>query len=392
MRRISLALLAVTSVTLAGTTVARAQSPSLVRPADFEVPASASFSVNADWSSMLGDIIDGQVVNCKDGNKTYEKTTDISNANTGIAKPNFLRLAGTVTMQCSPELAIANTSRTLSGTITSEALGLADGVFSLTCQFNANLAVDATVSVGLAVAGLVKIHVTEASPLPIACAFSGSGTAQEVATTVKGTIEGFAKIGDAASLDCASGVTGCIPFSVDNARVTITEATGLLDGYVGTGTYSYGDTFVLDEVVTAVDTVKRRVLGSSVRSSAAASPATMNVSLRAGSGSAVILRPAPAKPGWRGVVTPLSPIVVAAPVGASCSVKLKNGVKSWQSTSAVVAATGRVAFALNSTTMSAAATKLNIKLKNKPVVDATVSCRIGLEALPVVTEKLKLSL
>ncbi len=392
MRRISLALLAVASVALTGAATASAKSLPLVRTTDFEVPTSASFTVNADWTSMLGSITNGQVVNCKDGSKTYEKTTDMSSARSGISSRGILRLAGTVVMQCEPEIAIANTSRTVTGTISSEAIGFTDATFSVTCQFNANLAVKAKVSVGLGVSGLVKIQVSSASQLPIACSFLGSGTLEgdTEATTIAGTIEGFAKVGDAATSTCAAGVAGCIPFSLDSVKVTITEATGRLDGYVGTGTYSYGDTFLLDEVTSAVTAVKNRVFKSGVRTSAV-SPATMNVSLQRGAGKTVILRPAPAKPGWRGVVTPSSPIIIAAPVGTSCSVALKVGTKKWQSAASVVPLGGKLAFAMSKTTLSAVESKIKLKLKTKPVVDATVTCRDGLVTFTA-TEKLKLSL
>jgi hypothetical protein len=209
---------------------------------------------------------------------------------------------------------------------------------------------------------------------------------------LSGTIEGFAKIGDDASTTCVSGDTGCVPFSLDGATVTIVEATGALDGYVGTGTYTYGDTFKLDDVVDAVNTVKNRVLGSSLRPTAASIPATMRLSLKQGAGSTVILRPAPARPGWKGVVSPRSPIVVVAPVAATCSVKLKAGSKKWTLPTATADSKGKATFKVTTTSLKAGATKLGVTLSKKPAVVATATCTKSGKTFTPKTENLKLSL
>lgn len=380
-------------VSAVGAHAATVNAPQVRHPR-VDLSSPVDFSVTADWSAMLGTIVDGETVNCKDGSSTYATTADVIDASSGIGSTlvKRIRLLNSVTMSCSPQLAIADVSKTLSGTITSEAIGLTNGSFSLSCLFKANLAVTATVTVGLKVPGLAAIDVTSASPLPVACSFVGSGTVDGQRTTIVGTVEGFAKVGDAASSTCIEGVSACVPFSLDGAVVTITEATGALDGYVGTGTYSYGDSFQLSDVVSAANTLKKRYAPSAVSSQSVATPAAMRLNFQQGAGLVSILRPAPANALARGILNPSTPVVIAAPRGASCTVQLKNGTKKWVSSPSKTGLNGKVSFAFTRTSLSSVASKIGVVLKSKPAVDLAATCSDGSTKLTPKTEKIKLSL
>lgn len=382
MRRALLILLAVTPIGFA--TAATAQTSPTVRTSDFVVPDAAEFTVDADWSSMLGTAVNGQVLNCKDGVKNYANIFTLA-----LGVGARLIAGQTVNMNCKPLLKVADTPYSASGTITSDSFGLTNGVFSVTCTLKSNLNVVAQVSLGQSVDGFAQVQVTSSDPLPIACQFTGSGDINGQASTLKGTIEGWAVIGDAASSECAAGETACIPFSLSSStKVTVTEATGALAGYVGSGTYSYADTFNLSTIVNSVNAIRDRISNLSVSES---TPASMNITFSRGSGRAVLLSPAPANGLARGVVSPTSPVVVAAPSGFSCKLQLKAGTKKWTSSS-VTSASGSAKFSFTKTALEKITKNtLKVKIDSRPSVSATVTCSRGLAKFSTTPETLKLA-
>ena len=367
------------------TTSALAIAPRVV------VPAPADLVVDADWSPVLGGIVDASSVNCRDGATTYKSVSDLE---AGLSA-NPVRLLNSISLECKPTLAVDGKVVTITGTAKSESLGFSDGAFTLKCSFRSNLTVTATIEAGLKVPTLVAMKNLVSNQLPVACSFNASSASK--GGSLIGTVEGLASIGSAASKQCAADAVACVPFSLDSATVTVTDTTGTLDGLVGSGTYAYADTFqlkALSDVVTKLNATKK-ALGLGVRNQpqAVADTATMKLTFAEGAGKSTILRPAPLKAGGQGIVSASEGVQVATAAGAKCSVTLANGAKK-STLTATAGADGVAVVTYSGTKLAATAKKIGAVKRGKtlPTVTVTAACSSGTTVIPAVSEKVQLAI
>ena len=385
MRKMMVAMTVIAvSVGVASTTVG-ASAPRVT------VPAPADLVVDADWTPVLGDIVDMSSVNCRDGATTHKSLKDLETA----LGANPIRMLNVVSLECKPTLAVDGKVVTITGTAKSESLGFTDGAFSLKCTFRANLSVTATIEAGLKVPTLVAMKNVVSNQLPIACSFTASSAAK--GGSLMGTIEGLASIGSASSKQCAADAVACIPFSLDGATVTVTDTTGALDGLVGSGSYAYADTFQLTGItdVIAKFNATKKALGLGVRNrpQAVADTAAMKLTFAAGAGKSTILRPAPLKAGGQGIVSASEGVQVATAAGAKCSVTLANGAKK-STLTATAGADGVAVVSYSGTKLAATAKKIGAVKRGKtlPTVTVTAACSSGTTVIPAVSEKVQLAI
>jgi len=355
------------------------------------VPAPADLVIDADWTPILGDIADMNSVNCRDGATTHKSVKDLEAA----LSSNPVRLLNVVSLECKPTLAVEGKVVTLTGTAKSDSLGFSDGVFNLKCSFRSNLSVTVSIDAGLKVPTLIAMKNLVSSQLPVACSFTATSAAK--GASLSGTIEGLANVGTAASKQCAATTVACVPFSLDSVNVIITDTTGSLDGLVGSGTYSYADTFQLTDITGMVDkfTATKKALGLGIRNrpQAVADTAAMKLTFAEGSGKSTILRPAPLKAGGQGIVTAGEGVHVVTVAGAKCSVTLANGAKK-STVTTTAGADGVAVIDYSATKLKAAAKRIGAVKRGRTLPSVTVSaaCSSGTTVIPAVSEKVQLAI
>lgn len=355
------------------------------------VPAPADLVIDADWTQILGDIADMNSVNCRDGAMTHKSVKDLEAA----LSSNPVRLLKVVSLECKPTLAVEGKVMTLTGTAKSNSLGFSDGVFNLKCSFRSNLSVTVGIDAGLKVPTLIAMKNLVSPQLPVACSFTATSAAK--GASLSGTIEGLANVGTSASKKCAATTVACVPFSLDSVNVIITDTTGSLDGLVGSGTYSYADTFQLTGITGMVDkfTATKKALGLGIRNrpQAVADTAAMKLTFAEGSGKSTILRPAPLKAAGQGIVTAGEGVHVATVAGAKCSVTLANGAKKSTLTT-TAGADGVAVIDYSATKLKAAAKKIGAVKRGRTLPSVTVSaaCSSGTTVIPAVSEKVQLAI
>lgn len=152
------------------------------------------------------------------------------------------RADSAVAMACTPAISMAGTERTVTGTITSQALG-ASGTFTLACTFEQNLKVTADLVAGLGLAKGASVTVKSADKtIPMTCSMSAT---LSDGTSMSGTVDGVAKVGSDNSDACVGdGQLSCVPLAID-ANVNVTSTTGKLSGFTGKGTYSLKPSFTI---------------------------------------------------------------------------------------------------------------------------------------------------
>ena len=109
------------------------------------VPGPADLVVDADWTPVLGDVVDMNSVNCRDGATTHKSVNDLETA----LSSNPVRLLNVVSLECKPTLAVEGKVVNITGTAKSDSLGFSDGVFKLKCSFRANLSITVSIEAGL---------------------------------------------------------------------------------------------------------------------------------------------------------------------------------------------------------------------------------------------------
>ena len=385
MRKAALVGLVVTATLGAASSSVRASTPTVT------VPAPADLVVEADWTPVLGDIADMNSVNCRDGATTHKSVKDLETA----LSSNPVRLLNVVSLECKPTLAVEGKVVTLTGTAKSDSLGFSDGVFNLKCSFRSNLSVTVGIDAGLKVPTLIAMKNLVSSQLPVACSFTATSAAK--GASLSGTIEGLANVGSSASKQCAASAVACVPFSLDSVNVTITDTTGSLDGLVGSGTYSYADTFQLEGITDIVDkfTATKKALGLGIRNRPQVDPdqGAMKLTFAEGSGKSTILRPAPLKAGGQGIVTAGEGVHVATVAGAKCSITLSNGARK-STLTATAGADGVAIVNYSAVKLKAEAKKIGAVKRGKtlPSVTATAACTSGTTVIPAVSEKVQLAI
>ena len=176
----------------------------------------------------------------------------------GTMKSNSSSL---VTLDCSSNLEFDGTEKIITGTVTNTALSL-KGTFSLKCSFKQSLTVSASLSIGMAVKGGSQLSIIPTTvPIPISC---GIRIEMSDGTTVTAAVEGSAGAGETAPCEGTTDRT-CVGIVADT-KVIVTSATGALKGYVGSGTYSFKDSFTLPSINENLGQVGSLLGKSSVRS------------------------------------------------------------------------------------------------------------------------------
>ena len=197
-----------------------------------------------------------------------------------------------IALNCTPTILFTATEKTITGTVANKALGLT-GSFSLKCSFKQSMTVNASLSFGMAVTGGARMSIDPTtSTIPISC---GIRIVMSDETTMNGTVEGAAVVGAAAPCEGAAE-NSCVGLSA-NTKVTVTSATGELKGYVGSGTYTFQDSFTLPEINDSLGQVGS-VLGKSAVSAfrltaqAIGSAGSMSITFVPGAAKTEILYPA----------------------------------------------------------------------------------------------------
>ena len=355
------------------------------------VPGPADLVVDADWTPVLGDVVDMNSVNCRDGATTHKSVNDLETA----LSSNPVRLLNVVSLECKPTLAVEGKVVNITGTAKSDSLGFSDGVFKLKCSFRANLSITVSIEAGLKVPTLIALKNLVSSQLPVACSFTATSAAK--GASLSGTIEGLANVGTKASEQCSPTAVACVPFSLDSVTVTVTDTTGSLDGLVGSGTYSYADTFQLTGITDMVDkfNATKKAMGLGIRNRPRVDPdqGAMKLTFAEGAGKSTILRPAPLKTGGQGIVAAGEGVQVATVAGAKCSITLANGAKK-STLTATASADGVAVLGYSATTLKATAKKIGAVKRGKtlPTVTVTAACTSGTTVIPAVSEKVQLAI
>ncbi len=177
-----------------------------------------------------------------------------------------------VTLDCVSNLQFDGTEKVITGTVTNTALDL-KGTFTLKCSFKQSLAVSASLSFGMAVQGGSQLTVNPTqTAIPVSC---GIRIEMSDGTTVTAAVEGSASAGEVAP---CTGATerSCVGIAADT-KVKVTSATGALKGYIGSGTYSFQDSFTLPSINENLGQVGSLLGKSSVRAYRSVPQATSNV-------------------------------------------------------------------------------------------------------------------
>ncbi len=432
LRTISMACIAVL--------VATASPLPLVPTAQANDLGSTDFNIAMNLAGLAQSTVSIGALNCSEGGRTFNSTTDMM---FGFATDQ--RIQGQVNMSCRPQLNINSGIRSVSGTMTIPSKGVTDGVFNAECSAKSSMSVVASVAVGAAVPGLLSVNVASASaPLAFSCSFKGSSASK--ATDVYGTIEGFADVTGMCNSACvAVGMT---------ARATVTAATGELKGQTGSGTYTYTDAFELPELAAAADTLARMKGAKRVRDeriscpegatdctiydsnpcpngedtcsftkggegefkcpegatctittappknasdvltnmrvTGSRPPSTMNVTLRAGTGDVVILRPVPTVDGGVAALTASQPISLIGPPNAKCTLTLAGKKKVNRSVTLGSTGVANVSYTAGQLTALTRQLGLPAKSKTKPTITVSTTCTSDLGAIPARSRKLQL--
>ena len=220
-------------------------------PVSAEDLGSTDFNIAMNLAGLAQGAVSIGALNCSDGSRTFGSSGEML-----IGLATDTRVQTKLDLSCKPTLNIDSGVKVVSGTMTVPSKGITDGVFTAECSAKSSMAVNANVSVGASVSGLISLNVTSASsPLAFGCTFKGSSASK--GTDVFGTIDGHADV----SGMCSSA---CVALAM-TARATITAATGELKGQTGTGTYTYSDAFEVPELASIADRLAQMKGRSRVR-------------------------------------------------------------------------------------------------------------------------------
>ena len=222
-----------------------------VQPVSAEDLGSTDFNIAMNLAGLAQGAVSIGTLNCSDGSRTFGSSSEML-----IGLATDTRVQTKLDLACKPTLNIDSGVKIVSGTMTVPSKGITDGVFTAECSAKSSMAVNASVSVGASVSGLISLNVTSASsPLAFGCTFKGSSASK--GTDVFGTIDGHADV----SGMCSSA---CVALAM-TARATITAATGELKGQTGTGSYTYSDAFEVPELASIADRLAQMKGRSRVR-------------------------------------------------------------------------------------------------------------------------------
>ncbi|MEK7295079.1 MAG: hypothetical protein AAB018_00935, partial [Actinomycetota bacterium] len=394
----------------------RAQE-TLVKPSADLGPT--DFNLALDLSGISSRVTTLGALNCTDSGTTYGSIDQMAAV---LAFDS--RLNTSINMTCRPVVNISRAVQRVSGTMTIPSKGVTDGVIVANCSAKSGISVVANATVGAGIPGIVALNVTSASgPVPYSCDFTASSAAK--ATGISGTIEGYASVVGMCS-------SSCVAISLVSTA-TITSGTGEFQGQTGTGTYTYSDAFeipglagVADQIALLKNTTRVRderiycpegvtdcskydpnpcpdkatectvtetqsvlsvgpqLTQQSLRPSAGRPRSLMHVSLHAGAGDVVILRPMPRTAASVGTLVGGEPITVKSVPKSSCVVTLSNKAKK-VSKSVTLAADGTGNITYSTSQLKTIAKSLGLVKRGKvlPKAKVTAACKSTAGKLPV---------
>ncbi len=343
-----------------------------------DIPGAGDFAIDIDMtqimSSTMGLPPDMECTKTDPGDIAGASDTTSSvngfgvwlyKANTGAAAP----ADGVVTADCDIQVSMAGQPAGITGTI-SNAANAINGTFQLQCAMQSTFKVNATIQFGKGVSHHFDLVVDSATQkVPASCSlradFGNAGT-------LVGAVEALVKIGGSS---CAGDQMTCVAFSITDAKVSITQGTGQLNGKTATGTYTIAGDFPLTKLEdylrgqTQIGITGLSVSSKSVGKASTTTPASMALTFGTTPLKPVILRPVATKSGGTGVLSGASKATKAIEVvgkgGQTCTARLisiANLTRYYQFPSfQLKAATGRKSIAVTATQRAAALAKLGVK-------------------------------
>jgi hypothetical protein len=277
-----------------------------------------------------------------------------------------------VTLDCASNLQFDGTEKVITGTVTNAALAL-KGTFSLKCSFKQSFTVSASLSIGMAVKGGSQLIVSPTTtPIPISC---GIRIEMSDGTTVTAAVEGSAGGGETAPCEGATDRT-CVGIVADT-KVIVTSATGALKGYVGSGTYSFQDSFTLPSINENLGQVGSLLGKSSVRAyrsvpQAMGNAGVMKIAFVPGAAKTEILYPAVVA-GTKTIFGKNATYGAVSAPGAKCTFTAVSGKRQFVLPSVTANAQGATA---TKTLTSAQATAMakSLRLKEGSAIVLRAKC------------------
>lgn len=314
---------------------------------------------------------------------------------------NPLMMAGLGAIVATPDSLIQTTcpvsielpgSQTFTGTVANPVLATAMGAdaaeYTLDCAMSGTITATANVSIGDAAKNKFTMGIERAEQsIPLDCALSITFNSSPV-STLSGSVSGAVKVtasDDAVACQGSADPT-CIPISLTDAVVKITNATGKLDGYTGTGTYTFTDLFSLESIDGKINAIKSAAKISSVRATrvgstmvrtTAVGSESMTLNLGRKAAAPVIVHPNKAADATKATIAKNAKLTIAATKGAACVLTAKVGKKS-----TTVASIKKVASSgVWKPAFSQAVVKKVGAKAGKSSVAFTVSCKSGKKTL-----------
>ncbi len=386
------------------------------------------FNLALDLSGISSRVATLGALNCNDSGSTYGSISAMESAL--VFDP---RVNTSIRMTCRPEVNISRAVQTVVGTMTIPSKGVTDGVIVARCSAKSGISVVANATVGAGVPGLIALDVQSASgPVPYGCDFTATSAAK--AMGISGTIEGYA---DIAGL-CSSS---CVAINLVSTA-TITSGTGDFLGQTGTGSYTYSDAFEIPDLAGSADRISMLKSVDRVRDERIYCPegakdcsqyvetacpdgetecaesgkadslsavgqmssqtllpnvsrprSLMRVSLHAGAGDVVILRPMPRSVLAVGTLVGGEPITVKSVPKSSCVVTLSNGTKKVSKTVTLGAdGTGNITYTTSQLKTIAKSLGLVKRGNVLPKAKITATCKSTAGRLPVRSETIELAI
>lgn len=220
----------------------RAIAATDVRPREVSPLVISDLNMQVDLTRAISSSFRFASVNCLAGSTSFPTVASIAKSiRLYPERWNQMR-----TLFCRPLAEFDSYTFTISGTATSGDAELMDGVVVARCSFGANVTFRMKVELGTQVDDFLRLQVTEPFRFPVTCGFRISSASR--AFTVTGSVVGLAST-DVVAPNCVRGIRACVTFSLSEAGVKITSASGTYGGSVGVGTFDHSDILQLPELV-----------------------------------------------------------------------------------------------------------------------------------------------
>lgn len=332
-------------------------SAGIVAPHVTSVSASSPLPVGAgefvptiDLGSALADLTNVPMTACKVGSSNISALSVGETFNLPASDPTKTLAVATglkgksdslVSLDCSASMVIAGNEKEVTGTVVNDALSLS-GSFTLKCTFKQSLTVQATLSLGLAVARGADVSVKSADKsIPVTCSMAASF---DDGSTISGSVEGTAEVGSVVSDSCLddTGVS-CVPLAI-SADVEVASTTGKFAGYTGSGTFNLNPSSTLQSLNSNLSQLQSFIGKSSVRAlrasmSVSSKEGAMRIGFTPGAVRAQIVHPAVGSNGASSFAAG-SLMAAVGPRSAKCTYAVARGKKSVTVTSIKSSSTG----------------------------------------------------